>query len=194
MSLQLIKLQFDEKQLRKMKFDEENEAMRTLRQNEEALNLELNKIKLENESLLSVGKKQEEEFMKLKREYDELFKENETFEIELFKLKQQLEVKTVSLNECLVKIKLLAEQCKEEQLLKRKCLDFENEIDVLKKNYKNLEIENNRKDERIKEFQQKETFKVFFVCLFITLLDTHTNLFIGFAVFFNAIIRNKFFS
>jgi hypothetical protein len=132
------------------------------------LNLELKRIKLENESLLGVEKRKEEEFMKLKHE---LLKENEK---EIFKLKQQLEAKTMSLNECLVKIKLLAEQCKEEQLLRRKCLDFENEIDVLKKNYKNLEIENNRKDERIKELQQKESFKVF-IFIFVTSSSTSSS-------------------
>ena len=189
LSLQLIKLQFDEKQLRKIKLDEENELMVTLRQNEEALNLELKETRCENERLLKQEEKlkvdyealssetslKEMKCIAIEKENDCLKREKESSEKELFKLKQQIEAKTMSLNECLVKIKLLAEQCKEEQLLRRKCLEFENEIDILKKNYKNLEIENKGKEEKIKELeneikkthQQKECFKVFFEFFFI---------------------------
>ena len=136
-----------EEELLKRREDFENIFNQSVVKESKALERE-KELQHENESLKS-------ELVNIVKEKELCEDQVKTFETELVRTKQQLEAKTTSLNEFTIKVKLLTEQYKEEQLFRKKCSDFENEIDTLKQNYRNLEIETNSKQERIKELENE---------------------------------------
>lgn len=166
LSLQLIKLQFDEKQLRKQKSLEDEEELNRLRSEIDSLKHKLNEIdeekclltqrfdNLSNENYSKQLKiiELEQDIKKLnklndllKEDLNKAYSEKETFENkcrlldkEVIKQKQQIEAKNMSLDECMKKIKTLAEECQQEQKLKKQVLTLEKQIEEFRK--KNLDL------------------------------------------------------
>lgn len=199
LSLQLIKLRDDEKQLRKLKLDEENELISKLKENEQELMIKLKQIEFENANLHKIEESFQNEIKQLKSDYEKCFNENNTnslkcveFEselkkqqklndnlkqelcdnikqkeliesqlkeskIEILKLKQQLHNTTISLNESLSKIKLLADECKQEQLLRKQLVQLESEIDLLNKKQDKLKLDYDKQCDYIKKLEMENS-------------------------------------
>jgi chromosome segregation ATPase len=166
LSLQLIKLQFDEKQLRKQKTLEDEEELNRCKIEIDSLKIKLCELEEEKcqvtqkfDSLSNENYSKQLKIIELEQDIKKLNKlndllkedlnkaygekeshenKNRILDKEVFKLKQQIEAKNMSLDECMKKIKTLADECQQEQKLKKQIYTLEKQIEEFRK--KNLDL------------------------------------------------------